>query len=421
MTVVVTPQATAEECSARSEGALARLDEALLSVRTVVAEVDPDRVTGEEASLVLERLVKLERAVAAGRLGFARRAAQCMTWREEGHRSAAAWLAQKAKISVGEAISTLETADKLPELPTTREALRQGTLSARQVDVIADAASADPRSEEDLIEAAGYLSLKALQHRAALVKASTDDQAERVANIRKTRFLRHWLDPEGAFHLHAKLTPDAGADVMALVKGRAMFVAEEAVKAKVASEPGAAYEADALVALVTGDVRQDTFQGLVGGRRRSPGVVYHVNLESLRRGRIEAGEVCEVAGVGVVPLAVIEDVVGDATAKLVIKEGVDVRTVCHLGRTVPATVETALEARDPVCVVPGCDVALSLEIDHWKVPFAKGGPTALWNLARVCRFHHQMKTYEGYELLGGPGAWEWVPPPAAEEPAAAEP
>jgi hypothetical protein len=294
-------------------------------------------------------------------------------------------------------------------------------LSTRQVDVIADAATADPRSEEDLIEAAGYLSLKGLQHRAALVKAATDDEVQRIANIRKSRFLRHWLDPEGAFHLHAKLTPDAGADVMALVKGRAMFVAEEAIKAKASEEPQAAYEADALVALVTGDFRQDTFQGLTGGRRRNPGVVYHVNIESIRRGRLEPGEVCEVPGVGVVPLAVLEDVVGDATAKLVIKDGVDVRTVCNIGRTVPAAVETALEARDPVCVVPGCDVALSLEIDHWKIPFAKGGPTVLWNLARVCRFHHQMKTYEGYELRGGPGRWEWVAPAAPEERGAAGP
>lgn len=423
MTVLTTPAPAplTEEPPPGSPGALGRLDEALEIVRAVVADVDPDRVTGEEASLVLERFVKLERAVAAGRLGFARRAAQCMTWREEGHRSAAAWLAQKAKISVGEAISTLDTAGKLPVLPATAEALRQGTLSPRQADVIADAASADPRSEEDLIEAAGYLSLKSLQHRAALVKTATDDQAARLANIRKSRFLRHWLDPEGAFHLHAKVTPDAGADVMALVKGRAMFVAEEALKAQVRAESQAAYEADALVALVTGDIRQDTFGGLTGGRRRNPTVVYHVSIEALRRGRLEEGEVCEVPGIGVVPLAVLEDVVGDATAKVVIRDGVDVATVCHVGRSVPAAIETALEVRDPVCVVPGCDVGLSLEIDHWKVPFAKGGPTALWNLARVCRFHHQMKTYEGYELRGGPGQWEWVPPRAAGEPRAAEP
>jgi hypothetical protein len=103
-------------------------------------------------------------------------------------------------------------------------------------------------------------------------------------------------------------------------------------------------------------------------------------------------------------------VMGDAMARLVISDGVDVTTVCHLGRTVPAHVETALEARDRTCAVPGCEVSLSLEIDHWQVPFARGGLTVLWNLVRLCRFHHQMKTYGGYRLRGGPGHWEWMPP-----------
>ncbi len=394
-------------------GAIARLERALAIVQSVVAEADPKRVTGEDAASVLERLVKLERAVAAGKLGFAQRAAECMKWREQGHRSAADWLAQKTKSSIGEAISTLETARTLPALPATREALRSGTLSVQQTREIAMAASADPRSEADLIEAAGYLSLKGLQYRARLVKMNTVDQAEQVTGIRKGRFLRHWFDHEGAFHLHTRLTPDCGAEVISNVRSRALFVAEEALHAGVVAESRECYEADALVALVVGDVRQDTFRGHIGGRRRQPDLVYHVNLEALHCGRVEEGELCEVPGVGPVPLAAIENVVGDATARLVIDSGVDVTTVCHLGRTVPSHVETALEARDRTCVVPGCDVSLSLEIDHWKVPFAKGGSTELWNLARLCRFHHQMKTYDGYELRGGPGRWEWVPPPGA--------
>lgn len=391
-------------------GVLDRLEQALGIVQDVVADVDPERVTGEQAASILEKLVKLDRAVAAGRLGFARRAAQCMAWREAGHRSAADWLAQKTKTSIGEAISTLETAKSLPDLPATNEALRQGSISVQQVREIAVASAADPSAEAGLIEAAGYLSLKGLQHRARMVKMNAVHDAERLAGIRKGRFLRHWLDPEGAFHLHARLAPDAGAEVVSAVRSRAMFVADDARRAGIPVESSAAYEADALVALAVGDVRQDTFEGQTGGRRRHPDLVYHVSLEAVRRGRLEPGELCEVPGVGPVPLSTIENVLGDATARLVISDGVDVATVCHIGRTVPAHVETALEARDRTCAVPGCDVSLSLEIDHWKVPFASGGPTELWNLVRLCRFHHQMKTYEGYELRGGPGRWEWVPP-----------
>lgn len=395
------------------DGALEQLDEALGLVRGVVADVEPDTVTGAQASLILERLVKLERAVAAGRLAFAGRAAQCMTWREEGHRSAADWLAQKTKSSVGEAIAALETARSLPQLPATRAALCNGVVSAGQAREIAAAAAVDPTAEAELIDAAEYLTLKGLQNRARAVRAAAAfDEAQRVANVHKTRFLRHWLDPEGAFHLHARITPDAGAQVMAAVRSRAAFVADEAMRAKVEGESREAYDADALVALVSGDLRMATFSGVTGGRSRSAVVYLHVSLEALRRGALDAGELCEIPGVGPVPLAVVEHLMGDAVGKLVIERGVDITTICNLGRTVPAAVETALQARDRVCVVPECDVGLSLEIDHWKIPYAKRGPTVLWNLARLCKFHHNLKTYHGWELRGGPGRWEWVAPRA---------
>ncbi|MHB8593736.1 MAG: HNH endonuclease signature motif containing protein, partial [Acidimicrobiales bacterium] len=246
------------------------------------------------------------------------------------------------------------------------------------------------------------------------------DEATRYAEIRRARFFRHWTDLEGAFHIHTRLTPDAGADVLAAVKARAQFASDEARLARVEAEPNEAYEADALVALVTGDHRIATFHGNEGGRTRSATIYFHVSLEALRRRRLEPGELCEIPGVGPVPLTAVENLIGEATAKLVITDGVDVTTVCHLGRTVPAHVETALEARDRICVVPGCDISLSLEIDHWKVPFARGGPSALWNLARICRFHHQLKTYEGWELLGGPGHWQWSPPPGRAGPGSAD-
>ncbi|HMK62119.1 MAG TPA: DUF222 domain-containing protein, partial [Acidimicrobiales bacterium] len=253
--------ALATTVEAPTTGALERLDQALEIIRAVVAEVDPEQVTGGDASLILERLVKIERAVAAGRLGFAGRSAQCMTWRQEGHRSAADWLAQKTKSSVSEAISTLETAKSLPDLPTTMEAFRQGSLSMPQVREIAAAATVDPSSEKDLLEAAGYLSLKGLQYRARLVKATAVDEAKRAAGLHRGRFFRHWLDSEGAFNLRARMSPDSGADVLAWVRMRAEFVADEARAARLAPESQAAYESDALVALVTGDRRLATFHG----------------------------------------------------------------------------------------------------------------------------------------------------------------
>jgi len=111
-----------------------------------------------------------------------------------------------------------------------------------------------------------------------------------------------------------------------------------------------------------------------------------------------------------VPLAVARTVLGDAFMKLVITDGVDVQMVCHAGRHVSSFIDTALEERDPVCVVPGCDVANFLERDHWREEFAEGGPTDLPNLCRLCKRHHGLKHNKGFTLRGGPGKWEWIAP-----------
>jgi len=96
--------------------------------------------------------------------------------------------------------------------------------------------------------------------------------------------------------------------------------------------------------------------------------------------------------------------------KVVVKDAVDVLSVCHVGRTVPAHIQSALEERDPTCVL--CDNAFGLEMHHWRSDYAKSKTTSLSELARLCKHHHDLITYDGYKLIGGPGAWELVPPPA---------
>ena len=94
-------------------------------------------------------------------------------------------------------------------------------------------------------------------------------------------------------------------------------------------------------------------------------------------------------------------------------DGVDVTTVCHVGRGIRAHVHSALAERDRTCVVPGCDVASGLESHHWRQDYAKCKTTSLDGLARVCKCHHDLITYEGFALTGGPGRWRFVPPDAA--------
>lgn len=152
------------------------------------------------------------------------------------------------------------------------------------------------------------------------------------------------------------------------------------------------------------------------GGSKGPRAVLHVRVDhaALVRGHVESGERCDIPGVGPIPVASARALAADCILKVLVTKGVDVVAVTHAGRTVPAHVRSALEARDPVCVIPGCAERKGLEIDH-LVPFADGGPSTLDNLARACRFHHYLKTHHSWVLGGRPGAWTWIrhhdPPP----------
>jgi hypothetical protein len=149
-----------------------------------------------------------------------------------------------------------------------------------------------------------------------------------------------------------------------------------------------------------------------------------IDIDALKRGHTENGEICEIAGVGPIPVATATEYLGEAFLKLLVVDGVDIKTVAHMGRHIPAPLRTAVEERDRVCQVPTCDMTIGLEIDHIK-PFSEGGPASLENLVRLCKRHHLQKTHDGYRLIkikveagselavGGLSevAWAWRGPP----------
>ena len=54
------------------------------------------------------------------------------------------------------------------------------------------------------------------------------------------------------------------------------------------------------------------------------------------RGLAEAEETCDIAGVGPVSVATVEELLGDPFGAAIVTNGVDVFTVAHLGRSVTA-------------------------------------------------------------------------------------
>ena len=122
-------------------------------------------------------------------------------------------------------------------------------------------------------------------------------------------------------------------------------------------------------------------------------VIVRVDWDALVRGWPVEGEVCEVPGIGSVPVSLVRAMIesGDAVLKAVVTRGVDVVNVAHLGRRPSAVQRTALRWLDLVCVEPGCGQRAFLEIDH-TVPWTTNRITLLGLLEPRCRHHHRLKT-----------------------------
>jgi hypothetical protein len=131
--------------------------------------------------------------------------------------------------------------------------------------------------------------------------------------------------------------------------------------------------------------------------------------ESRLRGE---GGLCEAGGAAVPVAEAIGAILAGALVKIVAHNGTDITRVAHHGRHIPADLKTAIVERDgSTCVRPGCGATSHLEIHHWRVPHAQGGPMAYWNAASVCPHDHDLLTHGGHRLEGGPGNWTWIPPP----------
>jgi hypothetical protein len=363
-------------------------------VRDMIASFDPDRVPTEDVSELVELFSDLERLSIAGRTLIARRVERSNVWCNQGYSTPARWMAAKAQTTLASAIATFNTGRKLADLPATQDALRAGSLSRIQAAEITAAASADPAAEATLLKTARTETVAQLREQCRMVVVAAGRDRDIDERIHRSRFLRSWSEADGAFRLDARMTADAGARLMSTVDARSREFQERARRAG-SKERAEAHAADALVSLA-----DSTTPG--------PRAVVHVHVDAgaWKRGHAEKGETCAVPGVGPIPVAAARRLARDGVVKAVLDDDADVRAVAHFGRQIPSKLRSALEARDATCVVPGCDETEGLEIDH-VVPHSEGGPTRLSNLARLCRWHHTLKTHRGWCLSGGPGAWEW--------------
>jgi hypothetical protein len=342
----------------------------------------------------------------------------------------------------------------LDGLDDTRDALRQGRLTKEQVREIAPAAAVAPGQEGELLDEAARGSVDRLVGKARAARAAARrDGPDAVARMRRRRAVTHGRADDGSAWLRASGPPDDIARILAglvpwaeVARRQARAIGEvvtdeqarfdglvalaaqplpaagpvsaagtdaavevDAVEAVVglgAADDGAGAEVDADVRAGTdADADVDGPRG-VGVPDLGPGrprwaakVIVNVDLQALRRGFVLPGERSEITGVGPVPVAVIDDLLRreDTFVAAVLRDGIDIQRVVHLGRGPTAAQRTALEADHTTCCIDGCADPPKV-IDHHH-RYADDGPLTLANLGPLCATHDGRKTHDGWVLV----------------------
>jgi hypothetical protein len=258
---------------------------AVAALERIALDLDPALIDGPGAADLLEIFGRGERVCAAAKALLARRVDETGVWRGNGHRTAAHWVAEATGETVGAAARALETARALERLPETDAAFRAGQLSETQAAEITSAAGSDPQAEAVLLATAAETGVKGLRDRCREIRADAEENDQAWARrLHAQRRAHEWTDPDGTYRVEARLAPDAGARFSAAWKAHTDRVFQDARRAG-RREPRAAY-ADALVALAS------------EGPCKPVQISAVVDSAALARGHTEAGERCEISGVG---------------------------------------------------------------------------------------------------------------------------
>ena len=143
MTSKCSPDPVEDRCSTRArpatgsevdqkDGLRARFSSAITLLEGLVSDLDPDLLSGADATSLFADAVRLERLGGVARLILAKRIQSSGVFGDTGHRSAAELIAEHSGTDVGSARGTLELAQQLEACPATADALADGTLSALQ-------------------------------------------------------------------------------------------------------------------------------------------------------------------------------------------------------------------------------------------------------------------------------------------------
>jgi hypothetical protein len=352
---------------------------------------EPGEYSGEDCALLVTQFARAEKALAAARVRAAARAAESNQHRREGFADPWEWLSRHVGTTARDAREQLDTMKRLAQCPLTREAVNAGEVSLGQAGEIARTEAEVPGSEAELLPLAKQSGLSKLRDAGRYKRVHAIPAEELHDRQRDARSVRHWRDELGMIAGTFRLTPDVGVPFVNRLEREAQRLRRATKQRGDTMESFEAYAADAFAEMIEGSATSTT------SRHRDSDVVVVCDLHAFRRGHTHAGEPCHIVGAGPIPVRIAREMSKDAFVKAVLHDGVNIHTVKHFGRHIPAELRTALELGalpdldGVVCSEDGCDRHYGLEWDH-DDPVANGGETSFENLNPKCGPHHWDKT-----------------------------
>ncbi len=348
-----------------------------------ISRSDPNQFSGADCALISEKLAEAEKICAGVRLLFCERAVAESAYSTRGFKDGPSWMAHHAGSTSSQARQALETAKKLQDCPRTKKALLHGDVSVAQAQEITRAEADTPGAEIHLLKVARRADLSKVRDEAKEHKLQNTDPSELHRKQDAARCFRHWQDRLGMVCFAGALPPVKGVPFIRRLEADARRIHDDAKK----KDQSASFEAHAA----------DAFCQMVSGKGKSSSgradLVIVCDLFAYRRGHAHRDEACHILGGGPIPVDVARELSKDAFIKTVLHDGIEIHTVKHFGRYLPAVLRTALELGPPPrfngATCTDCGSCFGLEFDHVN-PVANRGPTQFSNLkARCWRDHHE--------------------------------
>jgi hypothetical protein len=335
-----------------------------------------------------DEVVELRRLVDGLEVEFTRRIAhleQSDVIALEGHASMTAFLKDRCRMSGARAQRAVTLSHRLPVLPFVAKALETDGLSFDQVQIfihVPDHMSDELSSAEVmLVNAAAPLTVADTRRLVEYWKSAVDGPGHEttVEELEQRRYLHASRTFEGMVKVDGLFDPVNGDLILTALA--AAMPAPAGDDARTTRQR----RADAWTDLA----RSFLDSGQAVGTEK-PHVVVLTDLDALAG---YGGGTHESMNGHVLSPEQVRRYACDCTiSRVVFGPGSELIDVGRAARSVPAAMRRALNVRDRHCQHPsGCDRPAQWCDAHHKRHWADGGPTALWNLILLCRYHHTLE------------------------------